>query len=1017
MIKQKSFVLTVLLAASLAWGGNPVKIETGFSSADRIYPAPGEGRLASAPPIKVEAPGMSFGGIVRLAWSKEAMIVDLEVLDPVRGPVGEGNCMFTGDSVQIAIDTNPEKSKQGYTETCFELGFALRGKDEVLQYAWQSGRSGHFDWSGVKAVGSASASGYHLNISLPWRSLELDSSNLPRQIGLNILFNNNDGCVRQWLEWTPGIGSFKAPDEYVRVALIRPGDPSAAWLNFPSPREYEKDQTVVGQYTEYAAMNLPEETVTFAGIPQVTSGHQIELEQVALPKISAGQRRTAEVSFPAEKLEEAGQYLIQVPAGPAPRATGELSRTSFKPRIEELLRQVKSQCESLRQTLKADPKMAADNYVTLGLTIADRFVGRVQANRDMPVWQLLQMRETVWVLDQTQARIKEGRPLSVPRPIAGPVTIRNGVFYLDSGRPYYFYGYGHFGAVETDIPVFWNLGATIIQRERGPSVNPDGTLNDGAKWIRDTLRKAEAHRMKVDFLLSPHYFPHWIPTFDPGDPPLESPGFIQFNIDHPNARKLIRQWLEAIVPFVKNEPGLFSINLSNEPTYSHSGRDKYSRPAWIAFLKGRHQNIDVLNGLYGTKYKSFDEVPVPKVGMPKETPDRRAYYDWIVFNQEHFADWHGWMNGIVKKIAPHVPTSSKVMNTIFSQGDLATGTDPELFCRITDLAGNDGYAFPTGSSPFAYEWAAEEIWYDLLHSFRGRPVFNSENHLIPDGSPPVSIPPEHTYSVFWQGGLHHQGATTTWIWEEPGDPALKGSIYVRPGNIFGAGKAMFDLNRLAPQVAAVNQAPARVAILYSVPSIFWEKDYGETVRKLYMELLFLGQAVTFVSERQLAEGSAPKVDVIFLPHASHVKDSTVRALNAFSPKLGKVISAASECLAFDEYHHARRWAGRVPIDAQLDLSADEKAFAGQLRFLLIKNGVALTELTDLETNAAARGIEYRIVADGNSTLLPMVNFLTTPRTVKLNFPGPAVDLISGDTVDVNNLVLEPMKPRLLQIMK
>ncbi len=113
--------------------------------------------------------------------------------------------------------------------------------------------------------------------------------------------------------------------------------------------------------------------------------------------------------------------------------------------------------------------------------------------------------------------------------------------------------------------------------------------------------------------------------------------------------------------------------------------------------------------------------------------------------------------------------------------------------------------------------------------FAGRRVFNSENHLIPDGSDPAHIPMNHTRSVLWQDGLHHQGSTTIWVWEMGADQGLGGSIYFRPANIFGAGRAMLDLNRLAPEVTAINHARPRVALLYSPPSIFWQEKYKGTL--------------------------------------------------------------------------------------------------------------------------------------------------------------------------------------------
>jgi hypothetical protein len=995
-------------------GPPPVFVEKGLSSSDRVYPAMGDGKPDLAAPVKVLTKDNTFGGEIRLAWTEKGFLIDLTITDSTTGPVAEGTGMWATDGVQIALDTRPEETKTGYTESCYELGFALRGQNEVLHYAWQAGGSGQFDWSKVQAKGNRTNSGYHLNIFIPWQNLELNPAHLPERLGIDMLFNNGAGG-RSYVEWTPGIGEFKNPMFYVQAFLVRPGQKaSIAGLSL-NPRDYEKDEWITGQYMEYALAELPVRQLAILGIREGKPG-AVELSSSPLPKIEPGQRCRVDFFFPAAKLKQEGKYQLKAEIGQAIQATAGLTRKDIKPNIQLRLKEIQGKMEVIKGLLASNPKMAGDNYVTLGLTIAERFVDRIQNRSQSPAWGLLQAEETAWVLDQIQKRIKENTPVSILQPTTGPVTVRNGIFYIEGSKPYYFGGYGHFGAVEQDIPVFWKFGTTLIQQERGPSsMNPDGTLSEGAKSIKATLLKAAAGRIKVDLMLSPHYFPGWAPTIDGDDKPIESPGFIQFNIDHPNARKVIRQWLEAIVPFVKDEPALFSFNLSNEPTYANSGRDKYSRPLWIEYLKGQHKTIEKLNGLYGTKYKSFEEVPVPNIGMPNETNARRAYYDWIIFNQQHFADWHAWMNSIVKRLAPNIPTSSKVMATIFSQGCMVLGTDPELFCRATDLAGNDCSAYLGVQGRFAYDWVTEEAWYDLLHSFRGQPVFNSENHLIPDGTPAIHVPPQFSYSIFWQGALHHQGATTTWVWEEPGNSALEGSIFLRPANIYTAGKAWFDLGRLAPEVAAINADKPRIALLYSIPSLFWQADYGDTVKELYTTLLFMGHPVTFISERQLAEETGPKVDFIILPHTTHVKSSTLKALNEFSSKAGKVLAVGEDCLTFDEYHDTHRLAGRIPIDARITLSADGKNMVTDLRAFLANNGLKFTELTDIEKQKPAWGIEYRSLGYKEMTLVPMINMLNKPQTVKLSLEGKAIDLISGQPVDLTHLTLEPMVPCLLQI--
>ncbi|MGI8711132.1 MAG: beta-galactosidase, partial [Acidimicrobiales bacterium] len=679
----------------------------------------------------------------------------------------------------------------------------------------------------------------------------------------------------------------------------------------------------------------------------------------------------------------------------------------------------------------------------LGVAIAERFLARVQRPaaelRQSASWSRLQVEEVKQVLGATEQRIADiargaAQITDVPQPSGGKVTIRNGVFYTDvisrrgnrlvteKNRPYYFGGYGHFGQAGADLPNFPALGASLIQQDGGgPNffLSPDGTPNEGGHALTDVLQVAARNRMKIDLLLSPHYFPDWAIKQAP-DLLSANPGSIRYNIDHPKAREVIRNSIQAAGRLVRNESALFSFCLSNEPTYHSSGRDPYSRPLWVEYLRRQHGSLLALNALYGTSYESFETVPVPALGMPDKVGAQRAYWDWVRFNQEHFANWHGWMNDLAKAQAPGVPTHAKIMVFFtFDRNALHFGVDPELFCEATDIAGCDAYATPTGGDE-AYSWLTQEMYYDLLHSFRNQPVFNSENHLIPDGSPPTHFSPEHTRAAFWQGGLHHQSATTMWVWEEGGPGGLDGSIYFRPANIYSSGQAFLDLNRLSREVTAINQAKPRVALLYSMPSNFWEADYGATVTRLYTMLNYSGLQSTFVSERQLQAGRYADVKWIIVPRATHVNNATVQVLRAFVQRGGKLLFVGGENLAWDEFHQARTLPTELSQVAQLNLATgvNDVVTAGTLRTILAQGGLPSVEVREAATAQSAWHVEYRIVPDGKRLLIPLINFSTKTQMVQLKLSGgksQAIDLLSGETVDLNRITLASIEPRLLQV--
>jgi hypothetical protein len=411
------------------------------------------------------------------------------------------------------------------------------------------------------------------------------------------------------------------------------------------------------------------------------------------------------------------------------------------------------------------------------------------------------------------------------------------------------------------------------------------------------------------------------------------------------------------------------------------------------------------------QYKSFDKVPVPPYDIPKDVTALRAYYDWITFNRENFTVWHRWMNEIIKKIAPDVLTHTKIIPDPFiDRGYPNTGIDHEEMCRFTDLAGNDCDAFWTPKGEYAYEWQKEEMWYDLLYSFGQKPVVNSENHLIPDNFSATSIPPQHTRSVLWQGALHHQAGTEIWVWEEAtwgSNTALDGSIYIRPANMYASGSAMLDVNRLAKEVIAVSKAKPRVALLYSVPSLFWDEGYLKLLKAVYTRLNFLGLPVTFVSEKQLASNSYRKTDWIFVSGANHVLKSTITALEAYAEKGGKILLIGIENMKWDEYHRRRN----LPENMKL-FTVDKPE---DIQSCLKMNGVKFVALDDIKTHKPAWGVEFRCMPEKGRLLIPMINLESKPKIVRINLTGKAVDLISGNLINLQEIRLAPMEPILIEI--
>ena len=125
-------------------------------------------------------------------------------------------------------------------------------------------------------------------------------------------------------------------------------------------------------------------------------------------------------------------------------------------------------------------------------------------------------------------------------------------------------------------------------------------------------------------------------------------------------------------------------------------------------------------------------------------------------------------------------------------------------------------------------------------------------------------------------------------------------------------------------------------------------------------------------------------------------------------------SSGKGCLSRDEYD--RPLPSRPDwILPTVEPGADDRATAALLRAALAP--LQAPDLREAPDGQPAWGIEFRLVPFGKATLVPMINLNKEARTATLaKWAGrQALDLLSGETVDLKSIDLQPMLPRLLRI--
>ena len=708
------------------------------------------------------------------------------------------------------------------------------------------------------------------------------------------------------------------------------------------------------------------------------------------------------------------------------------------PRLEGLL----SECET---------KNIPTDYEKVNYAVIQRFIGyeREDAEKGFADRAEYNIDYLETLCSNTETVLKEylsgnKKAFDIPRYITGSTAVNGYSVWGNTvntamkteKRPISFIGYGHFQDVRSDIPNFKNFGTNIIQIEIGPHNvlrSKDGQISiseyDLKNDICKNLEAAQNNNVAVNLLLSPHYFQDWMIELSEGMSHGNDGGFLKYNIYHPKAKELIELYLRTVIPAVKDYKSLHSICLSNEPVF-YSNLDEYNLTFWHDYLKEIYTDVNELNCVYGTAYTSFDEVP-----MPADVEGSAHFYDWMVFNNRMFADWHSWMAGIIHEIAPNIPLHSKVMNMVEDDGRhrkfLKNGTDPEMFAEFSDYMGCDAsnylYQNTDGSGNGII---AKMKWYDLLTSMKNAPVFNSEDHTLSALDELDLRGNAHFNADLWQGAIHGRSAAALWIWQRNTTGEASDRILNRADIVSAVGKTSMDLNRLSYEISAFQNRKAETAILYSMTAWTYSKQYMDALDKAYRAAVYSGQKVRFVTEKQIKEGQLKDIKVLLVPDVKNAWETTLTGIDEFIQNGGKTIILGNDAFTNDEHNKplSADVRGRVMKNAAvMPIETDGKysvisPVPYDIRSKLFEIYEDINSdrvlLMDAETNQPISDVEWGYINQNGKYLVNMCNYnWKEPKSAYLTVNGEKLELktnlITNETVKKTSITLSPFEPALM----
>ena len=431
------------------------------------------------------------------------------------------------------------------------------------------------------------------------------------------------------------------------------------------------------------------------------------------------------------------------------------------------------------------------------------------------------------------------------------------------------------------------------------------------------FEKAQENNIACGLLLSPHYYISDVMIkYGAG---AKAPGPMGFDVTHPEVLEYLEDYIAKTCYFANSFPCVTDIILSNEPCYETS-QNEYFYDDWVAFLKEKYGTIEELNSEYNREYTDFTEVKMPTA--PEKTPENDDYRD---FNEMVFSTFHEWMAKEVKKHLPDMPVHIKNMEGTMRAGTpsktylrmINHGINQEEFIKFTDFAGFDGGDSFGGGSFTVTEFSGTELEEDigdfvgpfhLAHnivvemnaSFTNKPIYNTEDHLITDGSANyIDENAMHVGRYIWNEAVLGMSGSAIWLFSNSyTDHARKGSIQTRPDAILEAGRSSLDLNRLAYEVYALRDAPRNIGILYSDTNIGWNYESRDCYKYIYAGAVYGGEPPLFVSENQLEKLDGLKA--VFVPWITHAPERVLDATIDYLDKGGRVIVYGEDSFMYDE---------------------------------------------------------------------------------------------------------------------
>ncbi|PYT21495.1 MAG: hypothetical protein DMG57_38450 [Acidobacteria bacterium] len=376
-------------------------------------------------------------------------------------------------------------------------------------------------------------------------------------------------------------------------------------------------------------------------------------------------------------------------------------------------------------------------------------------------------------------------------------------------------------------------------------------------------------------------------------------------LESPHIKEAVEEYIRANIPkFHANPELLYDIEAYELMYICYCERSQRMFHDWLA---KKYSAVEHANDKWSTTYKSFGDVVPPPVKDSRPLPgtNRALWYDWARFNQDRFTDYLLWVRSLIRKIDPQTP--------------LAAGGSSSM------LAGR------TGTTGIDEERIVNELDDVILHEGGGSTLGLDLQMALSEKKKPLTDPEMYLDSVenLLPHFLHGKSVVQLFHWPTQPSSELHGltasslahSWKYPLEDVGELIRTALDVRRLNKEIAAFNEVPSEVAILYSQTAtlqlppemLTWQTTpYLAELEKTYTASQHLDAKVTFVTERQISKGWLNRYKLLLVPGVRNLPAEVFEKLSDFVLQGGRVLVVPESFLG-DEYNRPADYLARLGI--------------------------------------------------------------------------------------------------------